>query len=342
MWKQITYLLFWAAAFIVIQGCVTTTLDGNDVDTSTDSDSDSDSDTDTDSDSDSDTDTETETDTSVCGDGETTGAEDCDDSGESATCDDDCTAVECGDGYLNETAGETCDDSGESATCDDDCTVAECGDGTVNTTAGEDCDDSDESATCDDDCTDVVCGDLNVNETAGEECDDGDIIAGDGCDDQCLLECVTNSLTTTYAGGNGFSGNMFDITTINEVIINSFDVNLDSSASATIEVYYRDGTYVGHTSSSAGWNLLGSTSVTSAGDGIPTVLGLTLGHTIPASTTQGFYVTSTTSNMNYTDGSTPTSNADMTLTFGYGGAYPFNLTNTPRIWNGTIHYDVCN
>ena len=38
-------------------------------------------------------------------------------------------------------SGEECDDGGESATCDTDCTFVECGDGTVNATAGEECDD---------------------------------------------------------------------------------------------------------------------------------------------------------------------------------------------------------
>lgn len=46
----------------------------------------------------------------VCGDGTVEGTEACDDMGESATCDDDCTLAECGDGVLNETAGEKCDD----------------------------------------------------------------------------------------------------------------------------------------------------------------------------------------------------------------------------------------
>ena len=35
---------------------------------------------------------------------------------------------------------EQCDDAGESADCDSDCTVAECGDGTLNETRGEECD----------------------------------------------------------------------------------------------------------------------------------------------------------------------------------------------------------
>ena len=46
----------------------------------------------------------------VCGDGSVEGTEACDDMGESATCDDDCTLPECGDGVLNVTAGEECDD----------------------------------------------------------------------------------------------------------------------------------------------------------------------------------------------------------------------------------------
>jgi len=46
----------------------------------------------------------------VCGDGSVEGTEACDDMGESATCDDDCTLAECGDTVLNLTAGEECDD----------------------------------------------------------------------------------------------------------------------------------------------------------------------------------------------------------------------------------------
>ena len=46
----------------------------------------------------------------VCGDSVTTAPEVCDDGGESATCDVDCTAAVCGDGYFNLSAGEQCDD----------------------------------------------------------------------------------------------------------------------------------------------------------------------------------------------------------------------------------------
>ena len=46
----------------------------------------------------------------------------------------------CGDGVV-EPEAEACDDAGDSALCNADCTFAECGDGVVNFAAGETCDD---------------------------------------------------------------------------------------------------------------------------------------------------------------------------------------------------------
>ena len=161
----------------------------------------------------------------ICGDGIISGTESCDDSGESATCDADCSAVACGDNVTNVSAGEqcddgntidgdgcsstctieacgngvvdageTCDDSGESATCDADCSVVACGDGMTNATAGEACDDSGESATCDADCSAVACGDNVTNVSAGEQCDDGNTIDGDGCSSTCTIEACGNGV----------------------------------------------------------------------------------------------------------------------------------------------------
>ena len=93
-----------------------------------------------------------------------------------------CTPI-CGDG--NVVGEEECDDTGESATCDADCTTATCGDGTTNATANEDCDDAGETATCDRDCTNVACNDGTVNIAAGENCDDGNNSNNDGCAGDC-------------------------------------------------------------------------------------------------------------------------------------------------------------
>jgi hypothetical protein len=58
----------------------------------------------------------------------------------------------CGDGVV--IAPEACDpgEAGETAQCNDDCTAAACGDGIVNTAAGETCDPPD-GATCSEQCT---------------------------------------------------------------------------------------------------------------------------------------------------------------------------------------------
>jgi MYXO-CTERM domain-containing protein len=112
----------------------------------------------------------------------------------------------CGDGLIQ--APETCDDQGESATCDADCTAVSCGDGVTNVSAGEACDDQGESATCDVDCSDVSCGDGVTNTSAGEQCDDGNVASGDGCDANCQPEGAggMGGSTSSGAGGSGGSG----------------------------------------------------------------------------------------------------------------------------------------
>ena len=135
---------------------------------------------------------------SICGDGIVDDDEDCDDRGESATCDADCTRTECGDGYVNPMAGEQCDDAGESATCNVDCSVSSCGDGLTNSTAGEGCDDMGESMGCNADCSVAACGDGVVNGAAGEICDTIEQTAQ--CDADCTEVVCGDGLANAAAG----------------------------------------------------------------------------------------------------------------------------------------------
>jgi len=146
----------------------------------------------------------------VCGDGIPEFLEECDGDGmgmggETATCDDDCTAVACGDGNINMSAGETCEEGGvESMTCDADCTDVVCGDGNVNMTAGEECDGDGmgmggETATCDDDCTAAMCGDMVVNMAAGEDCDEGGVETAD-CNADCTAAVCGDGIVNATAG----------------------------------------------------------------------------------------------------------------------------------------------
>jgi len=126
-----------------------------------------------------------------CGNGILTGSEICDESGETATCDDDCTPPSCGDGNTNETFGDECDDGANVSNdgCDATCVIEYCGDSIVQTGIGEACDTAAKNtATCDFDCTVPVCGDDVHNGKAGEQCDDGNVANNDGCDSTCHNE----------------------------------------------------------------------------------------------------------------------------------------------------------
>jgi len=133
-----------------------------------------------------------------CGNGALDAGETCDDGGESATCDIDCTPAECGDARPNATAGEDCDTAGDSEECDADCTFVECGDDYVNPVV-EACESQGQDrATCDADCTAVECGDGYANAVAYEACDDGEMTAD--CDDDCTLALCGDSTLNTLAG----------------------------------------------------------------------------------------------------------------------------------------------
>jgi len=131
---------------------------------------------------------------STCGNGKVQPAkgEVCDDgnnvSGDG--CSADCRSEEmCGNGIVDPGTGEQCDTSGQTASCNADCTVAFCGDGKVNSARGESCDTAGPSPTCNAFCQVPACGN-GVVEAPSEQCDDRNSINNDGCSNQCQLSCA--------------------------------------------------------------------------------------------------------------------------------------------------------
>ncbi|HPA20868.1 MAG TPA: InlB B-repeat-containing protein [Verrucomicrobiae bacterium] len=154
-------------------------------------------------------------------------------------------------------------------------------------------------------------------------------------------------LTTTFAGGNGYAGNMFDIIPKANLEITALDVNISpTGAVTTVSVYYRQGSSFGFENSSAGWTLLATQNVSSAGEDMPTHVNLTGNDRVLAvGETYGFYVYINYGSgieMHYSNGSNTYENADLTLISNCGkGSPPFvGGTYSPRTWNGTIYYDT--
>lgn len=150
-------------------------------------------------------------------------------------------------------------------------------------------------------------------------------------------------LTTTFAAGNGFLGNMFDIHAINSITITHFDGHMDSGT-ADWEVWYRPGTFVGNTNDSTQWIHLGTAyGVVAAGLGNPTPIPITFAVPIPAGSTYGFYVTARSNQVNYTNGTAVgnvfASDPNLEVLEGNGGDY-FNVTFSPRVFNGKVYYET--
>jgi hypothetical protein len=126
--------------------------------------------------------------------------------------------------------------------------------------------------------------------------------------------------------------------------VNDFDVNV-GAGTGNIRVYYKVGTHVGSETNAGAWTLLSTSSVTSAGTGQATNLGINLGLPLNAGTTYAFYITTEGPlGMDYSNGTAVgaqlAANGDLQILQGTGQEYPFASSFTPRNWNGTIYYNA--
>ena len=116
-----------------------------------------------------------------------------------------------------------------------------------------------------------------------------------------------------------------------------------ATATAAMEVYMYNGDYTTNMVQT-GWTLVGSATVTLTGGAATGYIAVS-GVTIPTGGTVGIWIGRTDlGNIGYTNGTgTPGvsawfSDANLTVTEGHGGTYPFGFNFSPRNWNGTVHY----
>nr|MBA3970950.1 T9SS type A sorting domain-containing protein [Bacteroidota bacterium] len=157
------------------------------------------------------------------------------------------------------------------------------------------------------------------------------------------LSC--DSIAVDSVAGNGYHGNMFDISVTSSVTLETFSVSMDAGT-WNVAIFYKMGTYVGSESASTGWIFLDSANITSTftGAGGFNKVPVNLNMPLNAGSTYAFYVTGTSSStpLNYTNGTSvgtvAASNTYFSVLEGAGGAYPFTVTNSPRIFNGEVFF----
>ena len=153
---------------------------------------------------------------------------------------------------------------------------------------------------------------------------------------------VFDKITTTFAGGNGQSGNMFDVRAVNfSIDIDTIELHIGATGSEAYEIYVREGSYTdaGATTTASMWTLQQSGNVAAAGVGNPTKVPFDF--LLESGKQYAMYVTLTNStNIDYTNGTNNQNDGYIAINAGVGKGYPFGGTFNPRSWNGSFIYKV--
>jgi M6 family metalloprotease-like protein len=156
-----------------------------------------------------------------------------------------------------------------------------------------------------------------------------------------------DQLSTTYAGGSGQAGNMFDVLAYQDVSIKGFDLHIYDQEEVAIEILTKTGSFIGSERSCEDWTLVADTTVLGSGVGEPTHVSLDASS--PVLIQQGhfraFYVTvKGGTGMRYSPGiETDTlfvHDSHLAIFEGAGTAYRCGPTFWNRVWNGAIYYEA--
>ena len=152
-------------------------------------------------------------------------------------------------------------------------------------------------------------------------------------------------LKTTYAGGTGQSGNMFDVRALKTIVVTGFDIHMFDESEVEVNIYTKVGTFVGSEKNCSEWKIVKKDMpVVGAGMGNPTFVDLTSSSILmPRGRQQAFYVTLPAGrNLRYTigteTGSIYASDGYVEVHEGVGKTYPCGRTFWNRVWNGAVHY----
>merc|ERR1712226_71407 len=155
-------------------------------------------------------------------------------------------------------------------------------------------------------------------------------------------------LETTYAGGNGQAGNMFDIKALSNIVIREIDIHVGDTNSHAGLVYTKEGSWRGFAKNPGAWIEIGSGfTVEGQGEGKPSSLppNAFAPISISAGETKGIYITLVSPAIRYTfEGGSSTqivaSDSNLQIFKGVGKRFKFQKNFANRVWNGALRYSI--
>jgi PKD repeat protein len=156
---------------------------------------------------------------------------------------------------------------------------------------------------------------------------------------EALPDLVSSEQSTVYNNTNYANGNMFDVTALHELRIDSISLNIHDYLEHTVEVYFKQGSFEGSEQKPDDWALIGTYQVFGKGSNTPASVDIDDTH-LSAGETYGFYVTLVSGSLGYTHGGNVFTGEDIIIDCGAGVVYPFSTSYEPRTWNGTLHYSI--
>lgn len=154
-------------------------------------------------------------------------------------------------------------------------------------------------------------------------------------------------LETTFLGGSGHNGVMFDVLPHQDIIVTGFDLNLFDVSPVEIRIYSKLGSFTGSEGRCHGWEMVAE--VTVIGRGMNNATTATLPDVsrvlMKAEQLRSFYISvNNGAGLRYSPGNGTghpvISNDDLSIFEGVGVAYPCSSTFWDRVWNGLLRYEV--
>ena len=154
-------------------------------------------------------------------------------------------------------------------------------------------------------------------------------------------------LETTFDGGSGQDGVMFDVLPQYDLGINGFDLHLFDTKEVHVQIYTKEGTFSGSENQRDDWALVAEMNVKGKGINIATKVLLDPSDAIALKKdqSQALYIfVDNGAGLRYSEGGGTgypvSSNNNLTIFEGVGVTSHFGSIIQNRVWNGALHYRI--